>query len=418
MVEQTREEGDSKEPVKCEVCGIWCNSGKQYRDHCIGDRHRKTEWRLRGNLSTSAPVYAFTGIARGIKGRAAVQAALKAPDPDDSSGEEMRCCYQFTGPPPAGFEGCPSMRISWGDAVPSPEDLWKTWRGGPRPVGANKFIYHWGVPTDDIEGHWDQPTLGFNRRRPVALCVNDVLAVDASDRWANHSRLPRLNIAIREQRLRSSAFCELGRVMNLRDGYLDKYDDIDRVLAHLVARSKSPGAMSLDSFVEWRHPSTVFEDYVSGCLLQPINDFAVQGTRIAKWSLEKIREHGDGTLGRHWAFAQGTNLGNSHPDVLMHGALSRVIELAVSEDQLDVVNLASFEVILRILGVLELHHEKALSESQPVDSDAQASGSIIFGKAPCLISPELDSLWQKCRDQESGHTPRLTARISEQFIFA
>ena len=397
-----RENSPSGQSEKCDVCNLWLNSHFQYLEHLKGDRHRKL-------------VAGREKALLGPTGRARLIAALNQPGSDDDSDDDQKCAYRFD-PRPGSELVSEGQTVCWKEAVAGADDLWETWRGGPGPVGANGFIWRW-CPDHSQDLHRPSASPGFNRRRPVVLCVNDVLAADAR-RGTGVDRRTRVNTALQKQCTRSSTLCEHLRALNLRGGMLDRLDSVDRVLGQLIVQTEWRCVRRDSERATLAHPSISFKKYVDGCRLRPIADFPVQGSRVAKWSLEQFINHGDGALGRHLGFAHGVGLGHNHCDILLHAGLSRMLELAVVEDKLDVVNLSCFEVLLRMMGVVELHHEKAGDEGGSSSGDLEPSGSRIFGQASCLVPPELDAIWRGCKVHISGHTPELIARISEQYILA
>ena len=97
------------------------------------------------------------------------------------------------------------------------------------------------------------------------------------------------------------------------------------------------------------------------------------------------------------------------PYVLVHCALSRIIQFAITEDLLDVVNLASFELIIRLLFVIELVATKFDAQCPP--------GDVFSGEEECPVPSELDRLFQSLMGSEA-ESHHVLARLFEQFILA
>ena len=92
------------------------------------------------------------------------------------------------------------------------------------------------------------------------------------------------------------------------------------------------------------------------CLETNLLDWPVKGPRTAEWCLRFIGDEYGTPTNRHARFVSDGGLSGRDPGIILHNILLHAVEKAICYDQLDIVNLASFEEILRGIQFIESAH--------------------------------------------------------------
>ena len=96
-----------------------------------------------------------------------------------------------------------------------------------------------------------------------------------------------------------------------------------------------------------------FGEAVNRTREEPLDDFPVRGERGFGWLISYIKDHGGTPDGRQTKWGIEQSVAKDSAVWIIHDMVGFSIELALCYDQLDAVNLASFEVLGRLYQLLE-----------------------------------------------------------------
>ena len=122
-------------------------------------------------------------------------------------------------------------------------------------------------------------------------------------------------------------------------------------------------------------------------------DWPVVGPRTLLWCCRHVLEHTIHPLEHHSRFKQLASLGHADPGAQEHELIMRVLEVAVSYDQLAVSELASFEILLRRAQMLELRHKEKIvgpGVGGTVDEDSHLYLGTGRTRGLIMIAPALE----------------------------
>ena len=118
------------------------------------------------------------------------------------------------------------------------------------------------------------------------------------------------------------------------------------------------------------------------------SDWQVKGPRTCTWIIKELGKLGLDPVARHHQWRHENQQKEDQRTCVVHEMLSEIYELAVTYDQLDTVNCASMEMLLRYMQNTEAEVKKAQESKKDFDSSVYYLGrSRRTGGA--LVSPEL-----------------------------
>jgi hypothetical protein len=120
-----------------------------------------------------------------------------------------------------------------------------------------------------------------------------------------------------------------------------------------------------------------------------IDHFVVQGPRTTKWVLAFMLENGGTPLGRHGKFKADTGLSSSDPGIVTHEHLCKILQTAVTVDQLDVTNSASMELVCREIQMIEEKYADKLKTKDPLHEDGDYFMRMSMGQSNVCMCPAL-----------------------------
>jgi len=107
-----------------------------------------------------------------------------------------------------------------------------------------------------------------------------------------------------------------------------------------------------------------FREGVARLSESPHGDWPVAGPRTMKWIARELARQEQTPLRRHHWWRQILRLGPAEFGVAEHEAIMRVIETAMTYDQIRVSECASFELLSRRLQLIEERYAKLLMEAE------------------------------------------------------
>ena len=119
------------------------------------------------------------------------------------------------------------------------------------------------------------------------------------------------------------------------------------------------------------------------------DDFPVKGPRTTRWLCNDIAKTGLGPVGRHHQWMRDAEIPPGDRSRFEHEVLSKILEVGVTYDQLQVGNLGSFEVASRRLQVIENAHL-----DNPMAPTYESSGFYMGTedrRGGALVAPDLES---------------------------
>ena len=145
-----------------------------------------------------------------------------------------------------------------------------------------------------------------------------------------------------------------------------------------VRRDPSSGVQ----YREFREAATMSET-------SNIDQFVVKGPRTVKWVLSFMVENGGTPLGRHSKFKADSGLSAGDPGVTTHEHLCRVLQTAVTVDQLDTTNCAAMELVCREIQMIEEKYSDLLSTHDSLHEDGDYFMRMSIGHSNICMCPEL-----------------------------
>lgn len=134
-----------------------------------------------------------------------------------------------------------------------------------------------------------------------------------------------------------------------------------------------------------------FRDSITLCKQVEFNDWPVRGPRSTGWLVRQLAEGGHTPIAHHARFVSFFRLSVSDPIAMQHEAWSKVLQTMVCYDQVDVLNLASAELVCRQLQLIE---DRMFQSSDNGASSAAAEESSLYmgtstAHGAVLVSPDL-----------------------------
>ena len=108
-------------------------------------------------------------------------------------------------------------------------------------------------------------------------------------------------------------------------------------------------------------------------------DLPVEGPRTASWAVKYVAEHYGAPLARHARFFSDDKLGCQGAGVPEHYSLMQALQLAITVDQLQVGELACFEVLVRRSQMAELKHRAKFCPSVGTADDPYSDAHLNMG---------------------------------------
>jgi len=154
----------------------------------------------------------------------------------------------------------------------------------------------------------------------------------------------------------------------------------------ILAVQRDPVGVRRRAFTSARHD----------CLEANLMDWPVTGPRTAEWCLNFIGDEYGTPTNRHARFVSDGGLSTRNPDIILHNILLHAVERAICYDQLDIVNLASFEEIFRGIQLIESAHRGKFINTvtrgaYDVWDDAHIFAGHSGSRGHLLIDPRLES---------------------------
>ena len=107
-----------------------------------------------------------------------------------------------------------------------------------------------------------------------------------------------------------------------------------------------------------------FADAVAMVSEEAHANWPVAGPRTVLWCLQFLARTNQGSLEHHYKWKQLSKLQVHDYGVEFHEAVMRVVELAVTYDEVDSTNLASLEVALPRAQIIEYYHMQRLRDGE------------------------------------------------------
>ena len=107
-----------------------------------------------------------------------------------------------------------------------------------------------------------------------------------------------------------------------------------------------------------------FGDAVAMVSEEAFGDWPVAGPRTTLWCLQFLARTNQGALEHHYKWKQLSKLQVHDYGVEFHEAVMRIVELAVTYDQVDSTNLSALEVALRRAQIIEYYHMQRLRDGE------------------------------------------------------
>ena len=142
-----------------------------------------------------------------------------------------------------------------------------------------------------------------------------------------------------------------------------------------------------------------FSSAIGRMRVEAIDDFPLRNERSLAWLLEYVSTHGVTFDGRQTKWAVEQKIEPDTVPYIMHDLIGFVIELGCSFDQLDVTNLASFELLGRLYQLIEETQGTLNTEGFEhfIGRDARAGVRRGIALAPRLVS---DAVSDQARETE------------------
>ena len=126
--------------------------------------------------------------------------------------------------------------------------------------------------------------------------------------------------------------------------------DVEKEAAKIVEDARLLGPLRYDA--DGRR-FRAFGDTVAELKEEPAVDFPLEGSRTTSWLMRYIVQHGGTPDGRHTKWISEQKIEKDSSGAHIHDLCGLAFECAIAYDQLDVANLASFEVIARLYQLIE-----------------------------------------------------------------
>ena len=142
-----------------------------------------------------------------------------------------------------------------------------------------------------------------------------------------------------------------------------------------------------------------FSDSVARMREETLADFPLRNTRSLRWLLNYVVNHGLTFDGRQTKWAAEQRIESESATYVMHDLIGFAIELGATYDQLDLCNLASFEVLGRLYQMIEETRGSLCTEGFEHFIGRDATGGLRRGVAlaPGLAS---DAISQQAKEVE------------------
>ena len=148
-----------------------------------------------------------------------------------------------------------------------------------------------------------------------------------------------------------------------------------------------------------------FRDVANDSQLETFGDWPLEGPRTGQWCVEYLTRQGTGALEHHQLWRSQARLGAQDWGVQEHENLMHILKYAASYDQLDLVNLAAVELLLRRVQTIEYVY------LDKVRDQAQAGGK---GGGPRLTLEEQSAFAGVTRSDSCMICPKLLTHIKDK----
>ena len=149
------------------------------------------------------------------------------------------------------------------------------------------------------------------------------------------------------------------------------------------------------------------------CQETRVDNFLVDGPRTAGWVLRFMVENGSTPLGRHAKFKADAGLSVTDPGVVAHEHLCKLLQTALTVDQLDGTNCATVELICREIQMVEEKYADRLRSQDPLHED----GEYFMKTSPsnvCMCPAFREWIGEQMRGDASVMKERRKAREERQ----
>ena len=140
------------------------------------------------------------------------------------------------------------------------------------------------------------------------------------------------------------------------------------------------------------------------CRETEFTDWPIAGPRTAKWVIQFVAENGGTPLAHHQAWRSACRMQPSDGPVIEHESYSRILQIMMNYDQVDVSNLASAELIVRHLQRIEEKHKDklvAISDDNLGGETALFMGLAQGSRAGLCVAPALQTWLGKQLQEEA-----------------
>ena len=155
----------------------------------------------------------------------------------------------------------------------------------------------------------------------------------------------------------------------------------------------------------------VYPDAVSNMVEEPFNSdlFPLEGPRTSMWWLQVVRRAGATPMSRHHKWVSEGGLAVGDRSVYEHEIISEALELMCCNDQLQVCNLVSAELLIRRLQLIEEAH--FASPTLPSYEGAEHWMGTGRRRAGVLVNPQLSrTVADKVKDEYAVAKERRKAK--------
>ena len=132
---------------------------------------------------------------------------------------------------------------------------------------------------------------------------------------------------------------------------------------------------------------------------EPMGDFPLKSRRSLGWLLQYVRDHGTTFDGRQSRWATEQKIDSESAVYVFHDLVGFALELGATYDQLDMVNLASFELLGRVYQMIEQTRGQMTTEGLDHYIGRDSTGGVRRGIA---LAPNLaeDAVAKQARETE------------------
>ena len=138
------------------------------------------------------------------------------------------------------------------------------------------------------------------------------------------------------------------------------------------------------------------------------------GPRTARWCLQYILDTDGAPRSRHTRWKRDANLGASDPGVMEHELILRAVEHAIVFDQINITEMACFELLLRRAQLTEFKHREAMLRSEGGDEeDSFLYLGVSSTRGQVMMCPELEE-FVSSQLQREGSVMKERRKLTEE----